>query len=106
MESRPQALRVGRFGGLLKHITPIELDPNGIVLRTADRHHKMMDGADSFHCSGSALEAGVPIAQRFSGAGYQESLRVQGDFLSNIYRICLAEEKKKKTIIRSKSSAE
>ena len=106
VESRPQALRVGRFGGLLKHITPIELDPNGIVLRTADRHHKMMDGADSFRCSGSALEAGVPLAQRFSGAGYQESLRVQGDFLSNIYRIRLAEEKKKKSIVRSKRPAE
>jgi hypothetical protein len=66
----------------------------------------MMDGADSFRCSGSALEAGVPLAQRFSGAGYQESLRVQGDFLSNIYRIRLAEEKEKKSIVRSKRPAE
>ena len=94
VESRKQGLRVSRFGGLLKHITPVKLDPNGIVLRTADHHRSMEDGADTFCCSGAALQAGVPIAQRFSGAGYHEALRVQGDFLSNIY--CITPEEKGK----------
>ena len=87
VESRPQGLRVSRFGGLIKHVTPVELDPNGLVLRAADHYRRMSDGADSFQCSGAALSVGVPLAQRFSGAGYLESLRVQGDFLSNIYLI-------------------
>ena len=96
VESRQQGLRISRFGGLIKHITPIELEPNGLILRTADHHRRMDDGSDSFRCSGAALQAGVPIAQRFCGAGYQETLRVQGDFLSNLYLIRPLKEEKKK----------
>ena len=61
-----------------------------------DRHRSLDDGSDAFRCSGAALSAGVPIAQRFCGAGYHEALRMEGDFLSNIYLIQPAEEEAKK----------
>ena len=91
MQSRPQLLRVGRFGGLLKHITPITISPDGPVVRIADRRYRMRDGDFSAVCSGAALKAGLPISKRFSGTGYDGAFRMQGDFGSNIFVITLKE---------------
>ena len=87
VQSRLQALRVGQFGALVKHIAPIELNPNGMVLHAADKYYRMNDAVEQHSCSGAALKAGIPLAPRFTGSGYREDIRVQGDFLSNIYLI-------------------
>ena len=87
LESRPQLLRVGQFGGLLKHVLPVELDPNGFVLRTADHRYKMYDGSMSAVCSGRALRSGIPVMKRYSGTGYDKGMRTQGDFGSNVFEI-------------------
>ena len=58
-----------------------------MVLHTADKYYRMNDAAESFVCSGAALQAGIPLAPRFTGTGYREDIRVQGDFLSNVYTI-------------------
>ncbi len=83
--SREQLLRVGQFGALVKYIAPVDLDPNGVVLRTADRHYAMKDGRQQLSASGAALMAGVRLAPRFTGAGYDPESRNQGDFSSNVY---------------------
>lgn len=83
--SRQQKLRVGQFGALVKHIAPVDLDPNGFVLRTADHHYAMEDGSESFTASGSALAVGIPLLPRFTGTGYDKAMRVQGDFSSYLY---------------------
>ena len=85
LESRPQTVRVGQFGSLVKHIAPVPLNPNGIVLRTADRHYALPDGQMCFTASGAALCSGVMLNARFSGTGYDKDIRVQGDFGSNVY---------------------
>ncbi|OLA54308.1 MAG: hypothetical protein BHW37_06755 [Firmicutes bacterium CAG:272_52_7] len=36
--SLAQAIRVGQFGNLLKHVAPVNVNPNGALLRIADRH--------------------------------------------------------------------
>ena len=87
VESRPQLLRVKQFGGLLKHILPVRIDPEGAVLRIADHHYKMADGQYASACSGAALMSGIPIHKRFSGTGYDPAMRVQGDFGSNLFTI-------------------
>ena len=85
--SREQLLRVGQYGSLIKCISPVEMDPNGVVLRTADRHFPMKDGQEEMTVSGSALMSGVMLSQRFTGAGYNPSGRNQGDFCSNVYAV-------------------
>ena len=85
LQGRPQSVRVGQFGSLVKHIAPVSLDPNGVVLRTADHHYALPDGEERFTASGSALRAGVMLGHRFSGTGYDKKDRVQGDFSSNVY---------------------
>ncbi|MBQ3501800.1 MAG: alpha-galactosidase, partial [Oscillospiraceae bacterium] len=37
MKTFEQKLRIGQFGSLVKHVAPVDLDPNGFVLRIADR---------------------------------------------------------------------
>ena len=96
VESRRQALRVSQFGSLLKHVTPVELDPNGAVVRTADRHYRMVDASERYVCSGALLSSGLPLAQRFACTGRSEKIRLQGDFLSNLYVIRKAAPARKK----------
>ncbi len=87
LHSRKQLLRVGQFGGLVKHIAPVELNPNGAVIRTADHLYPMEDGAMSLSASGGALMAGLMLPPRFTGTGYDPNTRNQGDFSSNLYVI-------------------
>ena len=87
VDSRPQNLRVGRFSSMTKHIIPVELNPNGAIIRTADRLYRMPDGAQHVKCSGQALAAGIPMNLKFTGTGYDANMRNQGDFGSNIYVI-------------------
>ena len=87
LASREQLLRVGQFGGLVKHIAPVALDPNGFVLRMADRHVPMKDGTFTCTATGAALMSGIMLNQRFTGAGYNPDGRNQGDFCSNVYAV-------------------
>lgn len=82
-----QSLFVKRLGGLVKHVMPLELDPNGFVLRTANKFFTMPDGAEDFVASGAALMSGVGLNNQFLGTGYNERLHMLGDFGSALYTI-------------------
>lgn len=85
--SRPQTLRIGQFGSLVKHVAPVNLNPNGVILRTADRYMTMPDGEHQGTASGNALMAGIPMLPAFRGTGYDANQRTQLDFGSNVYVI-------------------
>ena len=85
LSSRPQGLRVGQFGSLVKHVSPVELNPNGIILRTADRHYILPDGVQTATATGGALMAGIPLLPAFRGTGYDAAQRTQLDFGSDLY---------------------
>lgn len=82
-----QSLFVKRLGGLVKHVMPLELDPDGFVLRTANKFFTMPDGAEDFFASGAALMSGVGLNNQFLGTGYNERLHMLGDFGSALYTI-------------------
>lgn len=82
-----QSLFVKRLGGLVKHVMPVELDPDGFVLRTANKLFTMPDGAEDFVASGAALMSGVGLNNQFLGTGYNERLHMLGDFGSALYTI-------------------
>ena len=86
-----QYLRVRRFGSLIKHITPIYLHPDGIILRLIDRHYSMTDGVEQYSCSGRALRSGINLQMQYEGTGYNGNLRMLGDFGSNLYMILESE---------------
>ncbi len=85
LEAAPQYLRLGQFGALLKHVVPVNVNPNGCLLRLADRHIGLPDSEFSVTVSGGALMAGIPLPPKFRGTGYDRQQRTQGDFGSGLY---------------------
>ena len=81
----PQQVAVARFGGLVKHIAPVKLSADGLVMRTLNRHYALPDGSFTAEASGAALAAGIPLNDQFLGTGYHEGLRLWGDFGSQLY---------------------
>ena len=87
MKTVKQYLRIGRFGSLVKHISPVNLRSDGFIMRFVDRHFAMTDGEECYTCSGEALKVGIPLAMQYSGTGYNPSIRVLGDCGSTLYMI-------------------
>ena len=87
VESREQFLRISRFGGLIKHIVPIHLNPSGFILRTVNKYFAMKDGRESYKASGAELSEGINLAMQYEGSGYDPGLRVLGDYGSSLYLI-------------------
>ena len=87
VDSRGQHLRISRFGGLVKHIMPIHLKPDGFILRTANKYYAMPDGMESYTASGAMLEEGINLSMQYEGSGYDPNLRILGDFGSSLYII-------------------
>ena len=87
VRTNPQVLRVGQFGSLVKHVAPVNLDPNGLLLRVADHHITLPDGVLNLHASGAALMAGIRLLPNFRGTGYDANQRTLGDFGSELYII-------------------
>lgn len=83
--SKPQSIYIKRFGGLIKHMLPIELNPDGFILRTANKVYCLQEGIEEYQVSGKALENGVLLNNQYMGTGYDEKLRLFGDFGSNLY---------------------
>ena len=87
MTSVKQYLRIGRFGSLVKHISPVNIRSDGAIMRFVDRHFSMTDGIEHYTVSGEALQTGVSLAMQYSGTGYDPNLRILGDFGSSMYTV-------------------
>jgi alpha-galactosidase len=87
VKTRPQRLYIKRFGGLVKHLLPVTLNPEGFILRTVNRHYALTDCVETYHCSGAALAAGVMLNNQFMGSYYNDKTRLLGDYGSNLYTI-------------------
>ena len=87
LTSLAQAIRVGQFGSLLKHVVPVNINPHGALLRIADSHYTLKNAVEDMVVSGAALEGGVMLKPMFRGTGYSDQQRTQGDFGSDIYII-------------------
>ena len=87
MSSVKQYLRIGRFGSLVKHISPVNIRSDGAIMRFVDRHFSMVDGKESYLCSGEALQSGVNLSMQYSGTGYNPDLRILGDCGSTLYTV-------------------
>jgi alpha-galactosidase len=87
VESVKQYLRIGRFGSLVKHISPVTLRSDGAIMRFVDRNFSMVDGREQYTASGEALQSGISLAMQYSGTGYNPSIRVTGDSGSTAYTV-------------------
>ena len=85
VDTVPQRVQISRFGGLVKHLLPIALKPDGFVLRTANRLYALADGGQHIDATGAALAAGAGLNNQYIGTGYDPNLRIWGDFGSQLY---------------------
>jgi len=85
VSTRPQRLFIKRFGGLVKHILPVNLNPSGIILNLANRLHALTDCVETYEASGAALAHGIALSNQFMGSHYNENTRLLGDYGSNLY---------------------
>ncbi len=90
--AKTQKVYIKSFGNLVKHIMPIELDPDGFILRTANKVFALDDGVQEHIARGDMLSAGVALNNQFIGTGYEPRLRILGDFGSTIYTITPKED--------------
>lgn len=85
VKTRPQPMYIERFGALMKHVLPVDLNPDGAILRMANRHYTLEGCVEEYECSDRALGSGIPLRDQFLGTGYNEKVRMMGDFGSDLY---------------------
>ena len=85
MQTKSQRVLIRRFGGLVNHLLPINLNPNGALFRLVDRLYAMQDCIETYTASGKTLHQGVHLNQQFVATGYNNQIRMLGDFGSNLY---------------------
>lgn len=95
VRSKLQKVYIKRFGGLVKHIMPLELDPDGFILRTANKVFALDDGQEEYRARGDMLMEGIALQNQFLGTGYHQKIRILSDFGSTIYTIIPQEEEDK-----------
>lgn len=87
MQTKGQRVFIRRFGGLVNHLLPFTINPNGALFRWADRLYAMQDCVETYTASGKTLLQGVHLNQQFVATGYNDQIRMLGDFGSNLYAI-------------------
>lgn len=87
LRGKKQRIFIKRLGGLVKHVMPFEVDPNGLLLRTGNKLFAMNDGSEDYVNYGATLMAGVKLNNQFMGTGYNEKLHMLGDYGSVLYTI-------------------
>ncbi len=87
ISTNPQSLFIKRFGGLVKHILPVELNPDGFILRMANRFCCLTDCVETYTGYGDMLTAGILLNNQFMGSYYNSQIRLLGDYGSNLYTI-------------------
>ncbi len=87
VKSIPKNISLKRFGGLINHLLPIKLHPDGIVIRTLAKHYMLPDCTESYIASGELLKGGVRLNNQYTGSGYNKETRLLSDFASQLYTI-------------------
>ena len=86
--SRQESLPLRKFGSLINYVTPIHINPEGQLLTILEKHKDMKSEIDEGVASGASLACSGPVlSQEWSGVGYDERIRLIGDFSGRIYVI-------------------
>lgn len=90
---REEYFNLSFFKGLVKHALPIKLNSNGILFHLLQNRYLMKKETEQIRSYGKTLnQFGFVPKQNFIGSGYNESIRLMGDFGSRIYYIKAIEE--------------
>lgn len=92
MQVRPQKVSINTFGGIVNYVLPVHLNPDGLLLKAANKVYRLPTEKEHYMAYGSLLcGAGVQFLQDFTGSGYSEDMRLMADFFSRVYYLQEAE---------------
>ncbi len=87
VDAKPQRLMLDRLGALVNHVSPIRLDPSGLVMNVVSRHTSLPDADEHYTGTGELLEVGIRLHMQFAGTGHTPQLRMLGDYGSTLYTV-------------------
>jgi alpha-galactosidase len=91
-EVRHQEHNLHTFGGLVNQILPFKIDERGFIINTVSKFITLPGEKESYVLSGSALMNGaLKLNSQWMGTGFNDSVRVLGDFGSRLYYIKVKE---------------
>ena len=90
---RGQYIAVSAFGSLAKHALPVKLNGEGAAMAMLSSRYLFPMTPESYAAGGDMLNrAGLHLVQQFGGTGYNDQIRVLGDYGSRIYEIKAAQD--------------
>jgi alpha-galactosidase len=85
---RRQYIAVSAFGGLVRHALPVKINGEGAAMAVLSSHYLFPMVEERYRAGGDLLNrAGLNLAQQFGGTGYNEEIRIVGDYGSRTYLI-------------------
>ncbi len=87
VDAKPQRLALDRLGALVNHVSPVRLDPNGLVMNVVSKHKSLPDADEHYTGTGALLEAGLRLHMQFAGTGHSPQVRMLGDAGSTLYTV-------------------
>lgn len=95
IENRPQYFNLKKFGHLVKYALPIKLNTNGVLFNMLSNHYLLETEKVDLTIKGDRLvNQGFIPQQNFIGSGFDENVRLMGDFGSRMYHFKAIEEEK------------
>ena len=85
---RRQYVNLKTLGGLVNNVLPIEIRGDGIVHTVISSHYMLALCDEVFEAGGDLLNGyGIKLKHQFSGTGYNENVKIFGDYSSRMYEI-------------------
>ncbi len=88
VKGRKQYINVKALGELINNVLPVDIRGDGVI-HTVLSSHYMFAMCDEFYRAGGDLlnHYGIKLKHQFSGTGYNEEVRLFGDYYSRVYNI-------------------
>lgn len=75
------------FGNLINMVVPVHLNCDGWIVRSYAKSTSMKMETEYYEVDGSLLKNGIILKSEWAGNGYNENVRILGDFGSRLYYI-------------------
>lgn len=84
--NRQRIINIKEFGDLINMISPVHIKKDSLVHNVIAKIKKMPGEIEDYIATGDVFNlAGVKLKQGFSGTGYNDEVRLFGDFASRMY---------------------
>jgi len=81
-----QNINIKKFGGLINIVSPIKIKLNGKIHNIVSKVYKIKSEKEKYYIYGDCIRySGIRLHQQFMGTGFNNKVRVLGDFGTRMY---------------------